>query len=270
MSKVSMTTALTTITPAMAGQWLTMNTHNRFLRAAHVARLAGDMSAGLWRTTHQGIAFDSAGVLQDGQHRLAAIVKSGVTVTMLVSRHVSVQARQAIDVGQSRNVRDLILQPWCTAHVASVYRSASIGCGPGAFEGEQKVTRQQTALGVLANQAALEQLVAWEGGKHWVLSGPTVGPALRAYYVEDHNTIAEFLVALRSGDAPPNSGVRLLREWLIKRRATGSTAGGSGYATMVYSKATRALQSFLRGESLTRLYTTDDPLWPAPPNGMKR
>ena len=42
--------------------------------------IARDMKAGHWRLTHQGIAFDPAGVLIDGQHRLWAIVESDTTL----------------------------------------------------------------------------------------------------------------------------------------------------------------------------------------------
>jgi hypothetical protein len=45
------------VTPAIADEWLsTCNSHNRKLVEAHVERLAGEMKAGRWRLTHQGIA----------------------------------------------------------------------------------------------------------------------------------------------------------------------------------------------------------------------
>ena len=46
------------VTPAIAERWICeLNTHNRKLVDAHVERLAREMKAGRWRTTHQGIAF---------------------------------------------------------------------------------------------------------------------------------------------------------------------------------------------------------------------
>jgi len=43
------------------------------------------MKAGRWKLTHVGIAFDINNVLQDGQHRLWAVVFSGRTVEMSVT-----------------------------------------------------------------------------------------------------------------------------------------------------------------------------------------
>lgn len=76
------------ITPIMAAEWFKKvdRNHQRNLRENHVATLAAIMRNGQWTTNHQGIAFDDKGRLMDGQHRLAAIVKSGVTVSMIVSR----------------------------------------------------------------------------------------------------------------------------------------------------------------------------------------
>jgi hypothetical protein len=53
--------------------------------------------------THQGIAFDEFGNLIDGQHRLHAIVKSGKTITCLVSFGVHVDAVSVIDRGLRRS-----------------------------------------------------------------------------------------------------------------------------------------------------------------------
>lgn len=70
----------------MAEEWLsTANVKNRKLRVRTVDAFAADMRRGKWHTTHQGIAFDEAGNLLDGQHRLAAIVKSGCTIEILVT-----------------------------------------------------------------------------------------------------------------------------------------------------------------------------------------
>jgi len=65
------------ITPTKAAEYLEANTSNRPLSSATVKSFAEAMSRGDWMVTHQGIAFSAAGVLVDGQHRLAAIVEPG-------------------------------------------------------------------------------------------------------------------------------------------------------------------------------------------------
>lgn len=82
----------------------------RPLNERDVAKYATDMKAGNWGVTGQGISFDEDGNLIDGQHRLAAVMRSGVTIEMVViwdlESHVSKQVRtiDVIDIGKKRQV----------------------------------------------------------------------------------------------------------------------------------------------------------------------
>lgn len=77
------------ISPEQAKKWLEKNDNNRNINYAKVKKMAKDMKEGHWDTTHQGIAIASDGTLVDGQHRLLAIVESGVTVRMNVTFNAS-------------------------------------------------------------------------------------------------------------------------------------------------------------------------------------
>ncbi len=85
------------ITPAMAEELLKQNHCNRPIRWAKVHRLAEVMKRGGFKTTHQGICIAKNGRLLDGQHRLHAIVESGVTVTMLVVEKADEEIFSVID-----------------------------------------------------------------------------------------------------------------------------------------------------------------------------
>ena len=82
------------ITPAKARKMLERNTNNRKVNKSHVAALARDIKNGHWFTNGQTICFDCNGVLTDGQHRLLAIILSGVTVESLVAYNVAPDACQ--------------------------------------------------------------------------------------------------------------------------------------------------------------------------------
>lgn len=97
-----------TITPGIAEELLKSNSHNRRLVARRVNLLAAEMTAGNWRPTHQGIAIGKDGVLLDGQHRLAAVVKSGIPVTMLVTWDADPEAFSVLDVGTPRSAADVL------------------------------------------------------------------------------------------------------------------------------------------------------------------
>jgi hypothetical protein len=102
------------VTPAKAASWLKKN-RNRHLRKTTVTSFAADMVNGAWSPSHQGIAFDLNGNLIDGQHRLAAIVKSGVSLWFLVCRDVPVRVdgvkanvMDVLDRGNSRSIADVL------------------------------------------------------------------------------------------------------------------------------------------------------------------
>jgi len=85
----------------------------RTRRERDIDNYARMMLAGQWATNHQGLAIDDSGLLVDGQHRLLAIVRSGVTIKTLVTRDLpsngngsmaGVLAIDTIDRGKVRGV----------------------------------------------------------------------------------------------------------------------------------------------------------------------
>lgn len=77
------------VTPEIAGEWLKRNTKNaRTVKRHKVAQYAKTMRDGYWKNNGEAIVFDEDGYLKNGQHRLCAIVESGVTCKMLVVRGV--------------------------------------------------------------------------------------------------------------------------------------------------------------------------------------
>jgi hypothetical protein len=99
------------IGPEIAKRYLARNIANRNLREATVRSYEIDMRRGNWVPTHQGIAFNDRGDLIDGQHRLTALARAGVTVKILVTRGLPSESGRtktmdAVDVGAIRSVRD--------------------------------------------------------------------------------------------------------------------------------------------------------------------
>lgn len=96
------------ITPEKASEYLKMNTHNRTVNKNVVMHYAKIMTDGNWELTPEGISFDEYGRLLDGQHRLEAILKSGVSVKMIVSRGFTKNAFPHINTGKSRTASDVL------------------------------------------------------------------------------------------------------------------------------------------------------------------
>jgi hypothetical protein len=73
-------TSYENITPARAAEMLTANVNNVPVSKRKVGQYTSDLLDGLWRLIPGNIAFSRTGVLMNGQHRLHAIIQSGVTL----------------------------------------------------------------------------------------------------------------------------------------------------------------------------------------------
>ena len=103
-----MKTVYTLVTPEIAKEWLKQNTQNRNVSQQKVNAYAADMASGNWHEHHQGIAFYADGTVADGQHRLLGIVKSGVSLMMMVTFDVPRQSAIGIDVHRARKTDDVL------------------------------------------------------------------------------------------------------------------------------------------------------------------
>jgi len=102
------------MTPDMAAKILIdHNADNRPKSADTVRHYRDIILAGLWHLTHQGLAFDVRGMLQDGQHRLSALVDAGalseepIVVPFAVFVGMPMENFAAIDEGILRTARQL-------------------------------------------------------------------------------------------------------------------------------------------------------------------
>lgn len=96
------------ITPKKAQEMLAANTSNRPLSTPVLRSFAEAMQRGDWQVTHQGIAFDTNGVLVDGQHRLAAVIEADIPVEMTVFTDVPPDTFAVLDTGKRRNAADAL------------------------------------------------------------------------------------------------------------------------------------------------------------------
>lgn len=77
------------ITPEKACEMLKHNTNNyRIIKRKLVVEYSRAMREGAWEENGQPIVFDEDGVLKDGQHRLLAVMASGVSVRMFGIRGI--------------------------------------------------------------------------------------------------------------------------------------------------------------------------------------
>lgn len=261
------------VSPALAEEWLAARGPNRGLRKSVVDVYAQDMAEGRWRLTHQGIAFDERGRLSDGQHRLAAIVKSGSTVKMCVARGISDEAQLDMDRHAKRSVSDCIQIAYgVSVHKTVVAIANAMRRGMASKSGGTAATRPMTAEQTIEWLASHGDAVRFAAGllgnnKTRGLGQSSVGGVMaRAYYHGDPQRIEAFYRILvnpsliKDSDEPGASAAVLLNQYLI-----GSVGvSGTGPTGTVYRKCARALYAFLSRQPISKIYETKRELFPLP------
>lgn len=253
------------VTPEMALKWLEGNTHNRPISQAHVDRLAGDIIAGRWRLTHQGIAFDTEGLLADGQHRLWAVVEAGIPVMMRVFFNEPPENRQVLDSGERRSNLDILTLTEQVGEVSAQHLATLRAILAGQTSKVIRVTPGKEAEHYAKHREAIDFAV-----KHLSacrVSG--VGTAqvraviARAYYSADHGRLAHFCDVMKSGMAADDGDHCIIMLWnfLVRTRDAGR---GQSVRRLRYAKTEWALSRFLQGRQVARLGSSDTELFPLP------
>lgn len=109
MATKQMVSAVMTVTPAMAADWLKLNVdNNRAITEARVESYVRSIKNDEWQLTPEGIMFDTDGNLIDGQHRLTAISRAGKPVKMVVWTNVPFEVMEVLNTGVARTTADIL------------------------------------------------------------------------------------------------------------------------------------------------------------------
>lgn len=246
------------ITPEKAEKYLNMNKGNRSLRVGVVEKYAYDMKTGNWTECVVPITFYEDGDIADGQHRLYAIVESGVAVKFLVLRGFPRTAGLNIDTGVARNLVD-------NAKIAGLADSLTHNLLSAAWFYEHGFKCRKGMSG--AHRLAIAE-------KHrtvcmWALnhcpqvkgfrSAPIIAAVARAYAQgENESRIVEFAKVLTSGlsNGYEDYAAVSLRNYVIGRNFY--SADGRD----LFLKAMNALSYFLKRRPLKSIKTVEAEAFP--------
>jgi hypothetical protein len=97
------------ITPDIAREMLQKNVGNRNPRPKTFMAYERDMRAGKWVETHEAIAVSKSGNIINGQHRLMALARAGVSLWFLVVTYDDTETANQlpIDCGARRSLADM-------------------------------------------------------------------------------------------------------------------------------------------------------------------
>jgi hypothetical protein len=245
----NMTVRYEDLDPEKAKEYLKRNhPNNRRLSKDRVLRYSMDMAKDMWYPTGDPIRFDIKGFLVDGQHRLAACIRSGKTLKNVpVVTNLSEDAMRVIDQGQKRTASQIVKIS-----------------GNGISNEELSIARvlfwtvDSTNNGDLASvelvrdmyykhQEAVRFAVALYDSKTKSISyAPIRGVIALAYYYIDLEVLASFMFTLDTGvlkDHRVQSAFLLRNEFLTSRKKTNTRDARA----LFYKKTISALKYVVEG-----------------------
>jgi hypothetical protein len=242
------------VTPDMARLWLQKNKQNRAINATRVKMYAKEMRSGKWFLHHQGIAFYEDGGFADGQHRLAAIIESGCSVPMTVTRGLPIESGLMIDAHQQRQAHQSIkisgLADWIDKEEVAIIRVIDQLLRKGATG---KLSNTDVInIGEAYKSSVLFGRRVFKSKKRNItmaITGASIGAASK---YEDHDRLQQFADVLFSGMPQGQNDIAAIRcrEWLLN--SVTLHAGTTGrYSAM--KRIQRAIKAFCENEQMKTL-----------------
>ena len=261
------TTGIETITPEIAKKYLERNTKNRRLEPRIVERYASDMRDGRFDLTHQGIGFYEDGELADGQHRLSAIVKAGVSVKMLVTKGISKSSTMQIDNHKLRSLTDSYSIHTGTNRISGMDAKKAFAVIRIASEVQNPhcvyQSYQSTVELCVGHSEALAFLAPYAGKREKVINqGSVLAAIFSAFYFVERAKLKRFSDVLFGFEDPVEDfdqvANRMRCQLLVSKAAPGRPE-----RKMVFCKTQRAIKASLDGENI-KIFRDCGVIWPAP------
>lgn len=254
------------VTPQLAQLYLSKNFKRNRRHMPSVSKGYRDnMTGGTWEVTGDPLRFNVDGELVDGQHRLQAIIDSGIPQWCLIVRGVSHRAVRAIDRGRGRSLAHALQIAGIDAATSKFVAAARVMMfAPhlSTSRAESTVTDTQMAEFIADHSDAITfgtSLCQGIKGIPMVVGG-MFG---RASYHEEPDRIRRFALAVADKTDPQD--VRPEDVTARKLATVIRETGNSSVARQtIYRKAQNALRHWLDGKAVGMLYERQEDLFPLP------
>lgn len=210
------------ITPDVARRMLTHNTRNRKTNKVTVGRYGRAMQAREWWMNGESIIFSVTGELLNGQHRLLAIVQSGVAVDVLVVCGIDPDAFKTMDSVRPRSAADglgISGEVNCHALSAAVQAMVTFVGRGGTIEsngavGEHRATVITCERVLAAHPGLRESVRAMKCCRMYRSKHASLVHYL--FSIVDPELAGEFAAVLANGSADIGRPFMTFREFLFK------------------------------------------------------
>lgn len=244
--------------PYLAGKLLELNTHNRRISNAVVDKYVEEIKNGEWVATAQGVGIDDRGVLSDGQHRLSAIVKSGVTVPLLVVWNLPPMGQEKVDRQRKRTIFDALVLSGRTesrqaVQVSTLLAKIDSGLVSDNYHGDRYTPSDSQVKLVLEVHSEAINALCNKGHDFRV---GMVAAMVIGYEINPTKTMEFRDRALHPVELAFNSPIYRFRQW---QNSGISSKSGDGQL-VDYAKTGFCLSAYFDGRTITQVREID--AWP--------
>lgn len=202
---------------------LALNAHNRRANDKVIKRYADAMMAGKWKeNTFEFIKIHSDGTVADGQHRLRAVVKSGVSIVFDVVYNVPKDVFTVLDTGRVRNGGDTfkvagIKNDNILPSIIQTFKSLIAGyVDRGGFSLSNSELLSEYNISPDFWDTVAKKSHVWYSEFAKILPPSFIGGLYAYFCMIDHVQSETFMRQLCVGDAITNRSVLLVRNKLIQ------------------------------------------------------
>ena len=96
------------LTPELAEQLVKRNVKNRDIKKTNYQTVLRAIRNGEWELNGEAIKIDKNGYILDGQHRIHAVIETGIAITTFLIEGLEPDTRVTMDSGKSRSIADFL------------------------------------------------------------------------------------------------------------------------------------------------------------------
>lgn len=265
-------TEIKMVSPQIAKNWLTVNTINRRVNDKLIIFYANQMTRGLWEFNGEPIIFSDTHKLLDGQHRLMAIIRSGVTLPMVIIFNIKESTFPTIDRGRNRTMSDVldITGISNSTNITSTIRkyfaiaaskTPSAGVTMASVKGTELNMSPQEYIAFYNKHSILIQEIFNESNKYYKISRLLTSTEVAAYILFLHlnknhslDKMYNFFKQLLTGRDIENETIFQLRQRLISSKTSiNKITGKYRYALII-----KTWNAYVKNKSIRTLKFNSD------------
>ena len=260
------------VTPELAQSWLANRApFQRSISQSTVSKYATDMRKGAWQfVPNLVISLTPDGFILDGQHRLSAVVQSGIAQRFMVYFDGDRSHFSVIDRGRVRSPIQLAAMADCEFNLGYHVSAVNALLWTPAVATSFKDSSWQSEIGEVLHYFAPELAVVFPPGipggsnfRHGALRGALLRMAIA--YPNDHRKIQDFLEILTSGNSNPdyshplnNMVLTFHTKYLtLKGKQDGSKPRSYSVKRWVWSQTLESCRRFIANKPKKALIRTD-------------